>query len=164
LQTDALRGTSYIQFSLAGRFLTGPKLESANSPTLVLKCIPGEHTVGHNLFTNGRYLASYLVVGAVLDAGVKGVVVQYRLDGGKLQTELWSQSTDFSAVFFSGDTLNILLYGHFLPHKENTSPAVRKLVIAAHEYLASEIVMQFDLPDPGPPSEACGLVVHKRSK
>ncbi len=36
--------------------------------------------------------------------------------------------------------LSNLLYGHVIPHKEGTSDPVHKVVIAADEYLATQVV------------------------
>jgi hypothetical protein len=47
-------------------------------------------------------------------------------------------------------------------HKEGTSDPVHKVVIAADEYLATQVVAQFDMPDPTPVAEACGVILHKR--
>jgi hypothetical protein len=163
-KTDALRETHYLQFSLPGRFLRPPRQPDPPPPKLVLQCLPGEHSVGNHLFANGKRLASYLFVGPVLDSHLTGLVVQYRLDGGKVETERWGISTDFSSTFFDGTTLNNLIYGHAIAHKENSNAPVRKLVIAADEFIGGEVVMQFDLPDPDPMAEACGLVIHKRAK
>jgi hypothetical protein len=160
---DAFRGTHYLQFTLDGRFLSPPK-NSSSFPLLVVHCLPEKHSVGYHVFTNGRRLASYLIVGPVLDSHLSGLTVQYRLDDGKIQTEKWGISTDFSSAFFPDTTLNNLLYGHILPHKENSSAPVRKLVIATDEFVGGEIVMQFDMPDPESVAEACGIVIHKQPK
>jgi hypothetical protein len=88
--------------------------------------------------------------------------VELRLDDGKVQTGWWSYSTDMSWAFFPAPSLNNLLYGHMFPHKENTSPAVHKVVIAIAEYLGGQIVMQFDVPDPTPVADACGAVIHQQ--
>lgn len=90
------------------------------------------------------------------------VTVQYRLDDGKIQAENWSPSTDRTSAFFDAATFNNLLYGHILPHKENTSAPIRKLAIAINEYLAGEIVMQFDMPDPTQVADFCGTLFHKK--
>lgn len=167
---DPFRGTSFLQFKLVGKFLTPPK-HVESDPSLIVHCLPGKHM---RVF-NGRFLSAYVVIGTVLNSTVvehegllsgttfaAAVPVQYRLDDGKIQTEHWSPSTDHSAAFFDEPTLNNLLYGHVLPHKERTSPPVRKVVIAMDEYLASEIVMQFDMPDPTQLADVCGALVHKK--
>jgi hypothetical protein len=48
-----------------------------------------------------------------------------------------------------------------MPHKENTSPPVRKVIIGFDEYLGGEVVMQFEMPDPTEIADACGVIWHK---
>lgn len=91
--------------------------------------------MGYHIFTNGRRVASYLSVGSVLNSQLSGLTVQYRLDDGKIQTERWGISTDFSAAFFPDTTLNNLLYGHVMAHKEGSSAPIRKLVVATNEFI-----------------------------
>jgi len=161
-QTDALRGTRYTRFVLTGMFLTPPRQPTIPDPLLIVECIPGKRLRVYG----GTFLDAYVSLGAVLNSVVSqdgnGVLASYRLDDGKIKQELWSPSTDGTAAFFTSVTLNTLLYGHFLPHKPDTNPAIRKAVIAVNEYLAGEIVMQFDMPDPTEVADACGGLVHKR--
>lgn len=49
-----------------------------------------------------------------------------------------------------------------MPHKEGSGTPVHKIVIGVAEYLGAEVVMQFDVSDPTPVADACGLVVHKK--
>ena len=167
-EKDALRGTVYSKYALAGRFLTPPRKTSSESPIplIILQCIPERHSVGYHVFKNGRFLDGYLVVGAVLNSQVRetggtAVVVSYRLDDRKIHQEAWSPSTDISSAFFPQDALNNMLYGHALDHKEGTGTPVHKIVFAVDEYLAGEIVMQFDVPDSTQVSESCGVTIHK---
>ena len=160
-RTDAFRGTRYVQFELAGHFLTPPR-DAGRGPRLVVQCLPGEHSVGYHVFKNGRTLAAYLIVGPVLDSHLSRLTVQYRLNDGKIQTEIWGISTDFSGAFFGETTLNNLLYGHIAAHKENSTPPVSKVVIATDEFAGGEIVMQFDMPNPDALAEACGIVYHRQ--
>jgi len=161
-QTDALRGTKYMRFVLTGKFLTPPRQPTIADPLLIVECIPGKRLRVYG----GTFLDAYVSVGAVLNSVVSqdgsGVLASYRLDDGKIKQELWSPSTDGTAAFFASVTLNTLLYGHFLPHKAATNPAIQKAVIAVNEYLAGEVVMQFDMPDPTEVADACGGLVHKR--
>ena len=172
-KTDPLRGTSYSQFSLVGKFLTPPKDKKVSDPIMIVRCAGGRGNHGH---TNGKFIDGYIAVGTVMDTqvsdqGIAFVPVEFRLDGGKLQSESWARSTDFSAVFFghpncalcgSGyDEFANLIYGHHAYHKENTSPQVRKVVIGLQEFLGGEVVMQFDLPDVTEVAETCGIVWHK---
>lgn len=171
-QKDALRGTSYVKFVLNGRFLTPPHNGGVSTlaPTLIVSCLPGKHM---RVF-NGRFLNGYVSVGAILNSQIsehdgiltgksfpEGIPVEYRLDDGKIQQENWSPSTDRTAAFFGESTLNNLLYGHVVPHKENTTAPIRKVVLAMDEYLAAEIVMQFDMPDASEIGDACGAIAHK---
>lgn len=155
-ETDALRGTHFVQFTLTGRFLTPPRQTSLENPLMVVQCLPGNHLRVYN----GRFLDGYVATGAVLSSKI----AQYRLDDGKIQREEWRGSTQGTGAFFSEATLSTFLYGHFLPHKEGTGPPIHKIVLALYEYLGGEIVMQFDMPDPAEMADVCGAIVHKRAR
>lgn len=171
-KTDQLRGTTYSQFSLAGKFLTPPK-NLSGEPRMVVRCIGGQkQRKGNGGYTNGKFLTGFIAVGTVLDSGDSAppgrIQVQFRLDDGKIQTREWANSTDYSAIFFYeefgsgwGQFAN-LLYGHELYHKENTNPQVRKVVIAVDQYLGGEIVMQFDMPDATVVGDTCGIIEHHK--
>jgi hypothetical protein len=167
-KTDPLRGTHYVQYSLDGVFLTPPQSAVPGShPTIIAQCTPGDfdHHTAH-----GKIIKAYIYVGGVLDSQVTSesgsrVKVQFRLDDGKLQTDYWTASTNFSALFFNpyfpdGGFAN-MLYGHELPHKQNTSPPIKKVVLGVPEYLGGEVVIQFDMPDPTEVADACGEITHK---
>lgn len=162
-KVDPLREVKFLQFSLAGRFLTPPRDAGQNAkPTIILRCISGGFSHGH---ARGKLQNGYIYVRTVVntqtsEAGTS-VPVQFRLDEGKLQSASWSHSTDYSSIFFEDIDLNTMLYGHFMPHKENTSPPVKKIVIGIDEYLGGEVVMQFDLPDSSEVADACGVIWHK---
>jgi hypothetical protein len=166
VKTNTLTGVSYPQFILDGKWLTPPQ-HGVETPSLVVHCQPGRYVRGR---ANGKFIDGYFVTGAVLDSRIgdvgfglqiAGVDVQFRLDDKNIQPVFWGRSTDFSGVFFTSADLNNLLYGHLLPHKEGTSDAVHKVVIAVNEYLAAQIVAQFDMPDPTRVAEACGAILHK---
>jgi hypothetical protein len=172
---DALRKTSYTRFILQGKYLVPPSNQKPGEiPSLVVQCSPGQHSVGYHVFKNGRFLAGYLVTGTVVNSqvivheGFLGttfpvvVPAMFRLDDGKLQTENWSVSTDHMSAFFRSDTLNNFLYGHILPHAEGKGDAVHKIILGLDEASAGEVQIQFDMPDPTPVAEACGVVVHKK--
>jgi hypothetical protein len=162
-ETDAFRGTSFSQFTLAGKFLAPPTNHASEAPTLVVQCVAGRHLLrGIHAFTNGKLLSAYLIVGTVLNSHSGEITVQYRLDDGKIQPDWWHPGTDGMAAFLPESALDNLLYGHTLLHKEGTNPPVRKVVISLDEYLASEVVMQFDMPDPTQVAETCGVVYHKK--
>ena len=90
------------------------------------------------------------------------VPAEFRLDEGKLQTENWSVSTDHSAAFLGGETLNNFLYGHVMRHKEGTTDQVHRIIIGIDEAFAGEVQMTFDMPDATPVAEACGVILHKK--
>jgi hypothetical protein len=168
-----LRGTRFSQFSLEGKYLTPPRNSAENAtPTIVVRCQSGSFKHGH---LHGKFLEGYIFVGSVVDARVNPdlnvrVPVEYRLDDGKLQSTQWNHSTDYSSIFFGGECalcgngsvdFNNLLFGHLLPHKENTGPQVHKVVIGVPQFLGSEVVMQFDMPDATDVAETCGVIWHK---
>ena len=67
----------------------------------------------------------------------------------------------FGAIFFKHIALNTLLYRHFLPHKDGTNPPVHKPTAAVDEDLAGEVVMEFDMPDPGQAGWVRGALTRK---
>jgi hypothetical protein len=71
-------------------------------------------------------------------------------------------STDFGGAFFTYVDLNNLLYGHMLPHKEGSNPPVKKVVIAASEYLGPQVVARFDMPDSVTVVDTCGVIDHTK--
>jgi hypothetical protein len=160
-KTDALRGTAYSQFTLTGKFLTPPKHE-ALPPELVLKCLSGEHSHGWHQHENGKLLDAFVTIGAVVDSRAGGILIRYRLNDGKIHQDLWQPGTGGTAIFGSTTQISTLLYGHFMPHKEETGDPIHKIVIAVDEYLGAEIVMQFDVPDPTIPADTCGIILHKK--
>src|SRR5579884_1576009 len=173
-KTDQLRGSHFSQFVLNGKFLVAPtNTKVGDVPKMVLHCLDQPHSIGYRVYKNGRFLSGYISTGTVLDSQVAmregllttrfPVVVEatYRLDAGKLQSEAWGISTDRTAAFFRDTTLNNFLYAHTTQHRENTNPAVQKIVLGLSEAFAGEIQMQFDLPDPAEVAETCGVTYHK---
>ena len=137
------------EYTLNGKFIKLPSRGTIDAPRLVVQCA---HGVGSK---PGHRLASYLVVGAVLDSAS----AQYRLDDRKPQPGLhWEMATNFSGVFIDGPDLTSLLYGHMFKHKIDPRNPVHKVVLVMREYAAGSIIMQFDMPDPTPVAEACGIL------
>lgn len=161
-KADALSGVHYSQFELTGHYLEAPRTNSDTAPKLELRCIAGKHRYGSHGYLAGSRASSYLATGTTLERRDGSVPVEFRLDDGKIQQESWSISGDGSSAFFSDATLNTLIYGHFMPHKENTNAPIRKLVIALDEAFANRIVMQFDMPDPTDVADVCGITLHKK--
>jgi len=126
-----------------------------------VRCKEGSHRYGNGTL-NGKFLTGFLAVDAVLDFRESGMPVEYRLDDGKLQYRNWVQSTDGLGAFFNDIEFNTSVYGHFMPHKNNTNPPVRKVVIGMPEYLGAQIQVEFEMPEPGVVGEVCGVVLHKK--
>jgi hypothetical protein len=168
-KSDPLHQISFKEFTLQGRFLVPPRQSNLAAPVLVLHCQPGRHGPSR-VRTNGRFVEGWIATGAVLDSAepsvgrdaAKLVSVEFRLDDKKLQPDLWPKSTDHSGVFVDDIRLDNLLYGHLLGHKEGTGPQVRRIILGVPEYLATQIQMQFDLPDSTEVADACGVILHKR--
>jgi hypothetical protein len=161
--TDPLRGTHYIQYESKGTYLTPPRRASPDStPSIIVQCQPDPKAYpGH---ARGKFLKGYVYTQSVVDSGgasVGRVRVQYRRDDGKLQEVFWTASTDFSSIFFPEIDFNTLMFGHFMPHKEGTGNQTRKLVIGMEEFMGSEVVVQFNLPDETDVLESCGVLYHK---
>ena len=103
-KTDPLRGTSYLQFSLDGQFLTPPRNTAPNTkPTMILRCTPSSFSRDH---LHGKLMSGYIFVGAVVETresslGGTRVDAKFRLDDGKLQTSPLSHSRDFSSIYLS---------------------------------------------------------------
>jgi hypothetical protein len=160
-KNDALHRIDYSEFILPGRYLAPPRSHSPTVPLLAVRCKEGAHRYGNGTM-NGKFLTGFLAVDAVLDFRPNGVTVEYRLDDGKLQRRNWDHSTDGTGAFFNEIEFNTLLYGHFMPHKENTNPPVRKVLIGVPEYLGTQIQVEFEMPEPSVVGEVCGVVLHKK--
>jgi hypothetical protein len=161
-KSDPLHKLSYTQFALEGKYLVSPKHPDPTPPLLVARCKTGGHRYSRKGELVGTFLTGYLVVDAVLDFRQGSVPVEFRLDDGKLQRTTWSSSTDGSGAFFSTADFDNLLYGHLLPHKPNTNPPVRKVILGVPEYLGAEIEVEFEMPEPGEVADLCGAAIHER--
>jgi hypothetical protein len=159
-KTDAFSGDPYSEFILAGHYIQAPSKGEDAIPQITLRC--RDRPANKQKVFRGDFLNAHLSTGTVLDRATSGnVSVVFRLDDGKPQTDVWAISTDGTAIFFNDVTLDTLLWGHFMPHKENTSPPVKKIVLMLDEAFAGKIVMQFDMPDPSVVSEMCGVTIHR---
>lgn len=154
---DALHGTKGVNYRLYGEFLAKPNRTTLSAPVLDLYCEPGKH---HRF--NGKLSKGFVDVGAVLASKPdpllgSSVDLQFRLDNGKLQRQPTGISTDLSAMSLLTSQLNTFLYGHFMPHKQNTNEQVHEIILGVNEYLAGEIQMRFDLPDVSEVADVCGV-------
>lgn len=162
-KNDPLRGTTYSVFSIDGKYLTAPRKPKSDTPFFIVKCAPGGHKRVNGGYINGKLLEAYMTVNTVLERSSSDhVAVQYRLDDGKLHNENWSLSSDKTAIFLPETELNTVLYGHFSKHKEGTNDPSHKVVVGVIEHKGSEVVIQFDLPDPTPMADSCGLLIRKK--
>jgi hypothetical protein len=155
-RTDAVRGTPYTRFTLMGKFLRSPN-DVSIGPALAVDCIPSK--VSHK--AEGKFLAGNLLVGTALKIDyiepeeINGtsyfpkVIVRYRLDEGKEEKEQWSPGTDKTSASFPKDLLEKMLRAHTFE-------------ITAGDDRGSQVVMQFDMPDPAPIEEACDVDDHKK--
>ncbi len=155
-ETDARRGTTYTQFTLAGKFLKPPRNSGSDRPTLVVKCTPDRHSRG----SNRKFSAGSLRVGTPLKidwvepevihgiAYYAKVSVRYRLDEGKARQDQWSPGEDETTASFPKSMLKEML-------------RARTVLITMNEDHGAEVALQFDMPDPTQVAEACGMVDHK---
>jgi hypothetical protein len=164
----------YTRFTLKGKFLGAPQQSLSPTPALVVDCDPNTRRNRERI--HGKALEAYIVVDSALDAevddnGAIGLPVEFRLDDGKPQSDVWASSRNYSAIFLTGPsrlfndteiTLSSLLYGHTHIQKEGTSPQVTKAVIRVPEYRGRNITMEFDFPDSTEVAESCGLILHKK--
>jgi hypothetical protein len=157
-KTDAAGGTTYTRFTLAGKFLKSPSGDVANRPTLVLDCAPAQESHRHK----ARFLAGNLLVGTpvkivfVEPEEIHGtsyypkISIRYRLDDAKEELEKWPAGTEktspntTTSASVPGDALKKMLRAHTVE-------------LTADDDHGSQVVMQFDMPDPTPVEAACGV-------
>ncbi len=171
---DAFLGTEVIQYRLEGKYLATPFTKPA-TPAIYLQCTPGPNNHGKY---DGKLESAFLFVGDTDERHVSydrrtrarereaPVVTQYRLDDGKVRTQSLGHSPDFKMISLQPDAcgdcmISELLYGHIIPHKENTSPQIRKIVFNIPEPRGGNVVIQFDLPDVTEVARTCGVTYHK---
>jgi hypothetical protein len=163
LKTDAFNGTSYIEYTVTGKFLQAPSDSASAAPVMTLRCTPGRHGLGYHIFKNGQLIYSNISIGAVVDHHPDGVYSTYRLDDGKPKLTTLAVSTAGTSLFFDESQANDFFFGHSEKHRENTGDPIRKLVLMVDQAFAGKIVAEFDIPDPSEMSDNCGLVSHKQS-
>jgi hypothetical protein len=158
--TDSFSGMPLVSFTLTGKFLDTPQNGHAAAPVWITVCEPKQTHNGKNLY-DGLLVKSYIDFGTVLNSTTAGLPVIYRLDDGKPKPELWSSATGGTAAFLERFPLNTVLYGHYLPHRANSNPATKKLVLKVDEAFAASVVAEFDIPDPDEMARACGTTYHQ---
>jgi hypothetical protein len=71
------------------------------------------------------------------------LVVEARIDGKKNDILTTGLSTDGLSAFFDRIDLKAIL-------------SSKQVMIGVYEYLGSQVIMQFDMPDPAPVMDKCG--------
>ena len=156
-KTDAVSGTTYTRFTLAGKFLKSPQGDVPNRPSFVLDCVPG--SASHRL--KRRFLAGNLLVGTTLKIvyiepeEIHGtsyypkVSVRYRMDNAEEELEKWSAGTEKTSASIPVGSLKKMLRAHTVE-------------ITADDDRGLPVVMQFDMPDPTPVEAGCAVDDHKK--
>jgi hypothetical protein len=158
--SDSFSGVSLVTFTLTGRFLDPPQHGNLAAPVWITVCEPKRTHNGKDLY-DGLLAKSYIDFGSVLSSTINGLPIVYRLDDGKPKAELWSSGTAGTAAFLDRNSLNTVLYAHFMPHRANSNPPTKKLVVKVAEFNAASIVAEFDIPDPDEIARTCGTTYHK---
>lgn len=154
-RTDAVRG-KYTRFTLVGKFVKSPQGDDAsNRPAMVVDCST------YNRSHRSKFWRGSLVVGdplkidwvepeqiEVMSYYPKAAVV-YRLNDGKTDKENWTPGTDKKSASFPQSSFEKIL-------------RAQTLEITADDNRGSQVVMQFDLPDPTPVEQSCDVDVHKK--
>ena len=157
-RTDSVRGITYTRFTLTGKFVKSPpEGDVANRPAFVLDCIPGKGSHPHK----GRFMAGNLLVGTGLKVEyvepeeIHGtsyfpmISIQYRLDDAKEEQEKWSPGTDKTSASIPVGSLKKILRAH-------------SVELTAADDHGSPVVMQFEIPDPTPVEQGCGVDERKK--
>lgn len=168
---DAFTSNESTEFRLEGKYLTAPSnVAASDPPAIVLRCKAEKHGHGSQKF-EGKLEQAFLVVHTVVDAQVYRsstvkVPVRYRLDDGKIHEEFLYPSTTYKALslqpqFCGFCVVDDFLYGHQMAHKADSSPQIKKVLISLPEFLGSDVVIQFDMPDAREVADVCGVTYHK---
>ena len=133
-EDDPLHAKAHDRFTLSGKYLTPPRA-ATNTPSIVVEC------------SGGKVEQNYIYTGAVVvhrDQSQHGVlVVEARIDGKKNDILTTGLSTDGLSAFFDRIDLKAIL-------------SSKQVMIGVYEYLGSQVIMQFDMPDPAPVMDKCG--------
>jgi hypothetical protein len=161
-RTDSTTGNKFVEFKLEGRFLSPPEGDDNEAPFLLLRCVPGERTVGGGNYVSGSLIDAHVHVGATLNHRPNGLPVSYRLDDGKPRNSLWDRSSDGTAAFLPNQEVNTLFYSRATQRKSDSGQAVKRVVLSVDQYLAGNVVIEFDLPEQESTYDSCGLIKHHR--
>ena len=154
-RTDTVRG-KYTRFTLVGKFVeSAPGDDASNRPAMVVDCST------YNRSHRSKFWRGSLVVGDPLKIDwvepeqievmsyYPKVAVVYRLNDGKTDKENWTPGTDKKSASFPQSSFEKIL-------------RAQTLELTADDNRGSQVVMQFDLPDPTPVEQTCDVDVHKK--
>ena len=154
-RTDTVRG-KYTRFTLVGKFVeSAPGDDASNRPAMVVDCST------YNRSHRSKFWRGSLVVGDPLKIDwvepeqievmsyYPKVAVVYRLNDGKMDKENWTPGTDKKSASFPQSSFEKIL-------------RAQTLELTADDNRGSQVVMQFDLPDPTPVEQTCDVGVHKK--
>lgn len=171
---DRLYNVNDQVWVLQGKYLAAPRFKSEKgAPALVVECQPGVHKtiIGWHTaaYTLGHFVAAYIDTGAMIETGliagtdVSGATLDYRLDDGKLRSTTTGYSKDFTSLYLSVQDFATLLFGSggYWQRREDTLHPVHLVTAGVGEYVAGEIEMQWQMPDPAGVANACGIIAHK---
>jgi hypothetical protein len=152
-RTDTVRG-AYTRFTLVGKFVKSPQSDTSNRPAMVVDCST------YNRSHRSKFWRGSLVVGDPLKIDwvepeqievmsyYPKVAVVYRLNDGKEDKENWTPGTNKTSASFPKSSFEKIL-------------RAQTLELTADDNRGSEVVMQFDMPDPTPVEQTCEVDVHK---
>jgi hypothetical protein len=153
-RTDSIRG-KYTRFTLVGKFLKSPQADDASKrPAMVVDCS------AYNRSHKSKFWRGSLVVGDPLKIDwvepeqievmsyYPKVAVVYRLNDGKEDKEDWTPGTDKTSASFPKSSFEKIL-------------RAKTLEITAEDNEGSQVIMQFEMPDPTSVERTCEVDVHK---
>ncbi len=153
-RTDSIRG-KYTRFTLVGKFLKSPQADDASKrPAMVVDCS------AYNRSHKSKFWRGNLVVGDPLKIDwvepeqievmsyYPKVAVIYRLNDGKEDKEDWTPGTDKTSASFSKASLEKML-------------RAQTVELTADDSHGSQVIMQFEMPDPTLIDQTCDINLHK---
>jgi hypothetical protein len=151
-RTDDVRG-AYTRFTLVGKFLKSPEGDTANRPALVVDCSSYNRSHRSKFWRGSLVVGDPLKIDWVEPEEIHGisyfpkVAVEYRVNDGKEEKENWTPGTDKTSASFSKGSFEKML-------------RAQTVEITAEENHGSQVVMQFDMPDPTPVERTCDVDFH----
>jgi hypothetical protein len=124
---DPLHAKVHNQFVLEGKYLTPPN-KPIGQPPLTVSC------------TDGRFDSFIFEIGGIVDE--QRASVEGRIDGKAKPVGIDGRSTDQEALFLSTFDVKKVINA-------------KLVILGAQEYLGPQVVVQFDMPDPGPIYQSC---------